>query len=271
MKRAGLVLILLGAVLAVAYAAVALTTFGISEKQVYSGGAAPEAAPIELSYNYITFTSGEIEYSIQASFDRDRLNPDNDPDVSAAIASAEKNISAALTERGYSVAESEDTDFVKATVIYASDLTELDFLLGYDGYDVGSSSATVEKGFWRQDYIIPLSFPFDGDEDSVLTEITALASAVPGVTAEDIDTVYNYGSYYSTKTVESNAGYVYYLNYGSTGSYVHEFRVNLSEEPGDYYLIQHSPNSVSVYIILIVFAMVAGGTVIFVSGSRKRA
>ena len=36
-KRVGLVLIILGILIAAAYAVVALTTFGISEKQLYSG------------------------------------------------------------------------------------------------------------------------------------------------------------------------------------------------------------------------------------------
>ena len=71
--------------------------------------------------------------------------------------------------------------------------------------------------------------------------------------------------------MESNADYVYILNNGSDKSYIHEFRVNLSDEPGEYYLVQHSPNSVSAYIVLIVFALVAGGAVMLISGSRKRA
>ena len=60
-KRVGLVLIILGILIAAAYAVVALTTFGISEKQLYSGQPAPDYAPIELSYNNVTYTSGAIE------------------------------------------------------------------------------------------------------------------------------------------------------------------------------------------------------------------
>lgn len=269
-KRVGLVLIILGILIAAAYAVVALTSFGISEKQLYSGQPAPDYAPIELSYNNVTYTSGAIEYSVQASFDVDRLNPDNDPEKSTAITNAANAIRTAFEERGYIVSEGGGSEFIKGTIISAGDLTELDIIMGNDGYDVGTSSAKVERGFWNQDYIIPVPFPFDGAEDSVLTAMTAAVSAIPGVSASDVDTVYNYGSYYSTKTIESNADYVYYLNNGTTGSYVHEFRVNLSEEPGDYYLVQHAPNTVSAYLILIVFALVACGTVLFVSGSRKR-
>lgn len=260
-----------GVVVAAVYAVIALTTFGIGERQLYDGGSAPDYAPIELSYNYITYTSGAVEYSVQASFDTERLNPDSDVDTAAAIADTVQKIRSAFEARGYAIGSGSNSEFVTATILYASDLTELDIMLGNDGYATSSSSAVVEREFWRQDYVIPLSYPFDGDEDSVLTEITALAMQIPGVTIEDVDTVYNFGSYYSTKTLESNADYVYILNNGSDKSYIHEFRVNLSDEPGEYYLVQHSPNSVSAYIVLIVLALVAGGAVMLISGSRKRA
>lgn len=270
-KRLGVVLMALGAVLAAVYAVVAVCTFKTTEKEVFVAGTpAPEHAPIEISYNYVTYTSGAIEYTVQASFDEEVLNPEGDAERAAAIKKSVSDIRAAFEERGYSVGAGSGDYFVTATILSASGLTELDIMLGNDGYMTGSSSIKPERSFWQTVYTVPLSFPFDGAEDSVLTIVTAIARTTPGVATEDIDLVYNYGSYYSTKSVQSNADYVYYLNYGNYGSYIHEFRVNLSEEPKEYYLVQYNPNATSAYIVLIAFALVAGGAVIFFLGSRKQ-
>ena len=268
-KIAGIVLIVLAAVVALVYGIVAAVTFGRGDYGVYSGAPAPEARPAELAYNTLRYASGAYKYSVQVYVDIDRMTEGMSLQDKARLEITASDAVRAAEEHmrglGARIENDDDPYYFSAVTMEFSSATAMDIALGNDGYDVYTSSAEIYRGFWYMDYVSALSDPF-ATEGTYLSEVTDILTEALG--AENIDLIYNYGSAYGTRTIETNAGYVYLFRDGADmdETYVHEFRRGADEEGKEMTVVQHSPNTVSFYLTIIDAVLLTTGIVFVAVG-----
>lgn len=272
LKIAGAALIGAAVIICIVYGIVAGVTFGREDYGLYSGADAPEARAAELTYNALRYTSGAYKYCVQAYVDIGKLTEGLSPeekaeketDIKGAVAAAEQ----IMKKFGARIENDKDPYYFSAVTAEFASATDMDLALGNDGYEVYTSSAEVYNGFWYSDYVITVSDPFASESGYLREAKNVLADAVG---AENLDLVYNYGSAYGTNTVESNADYVYKYKETSAGreSYVHEFRRGADEAAKAQVLVQHSPNTVSWYLLIIVGVLLLSGTVLLITGALR--
>lgn len=274
LKVVGIVLLVAAVVLAAVYGIVAAVTFGREDYGLYSGGPAPEARPVELAYNAIRYTSGAYKYGVQVYADIERLTEGMSPEerseveiaVKDAVAAAEK----VMRDLGAHVEQDSDPYYFSATTMTFSSATDMDIALGADGYEVYEFSGKIYNGFWYSDYVSESVDPFQS-EDSYLADVEA--ALLTAVDESMLDLIYNYGSPYGLRTIESNAGYVYKYSEKNSGleTYIHEFRRGASEDAINVVLVQHSPNTVSWYLVIIDAVLLIAGTVLLITGIKRGA
>ena len=243
--KAGIVLLVIAAIIVIVYGSVAIATFSRADVKVYDGGK-PSASPVEIIYNSLMFTDGSYRYGIQVYVDADSVTAG----VSSAVAEAQikeavsrklKAISDRFTEAGMRVDYDEEGFFVNAVLAEYSGAEEMSIANGETGYDVGTSSGTVYNGFFFSDYVVSYRTAF-----------------------------FNYGTAYSTKLIESDADYVYlFKSPDGKQSYVHEFRMSVGEREREITLVQHSPNTASWYLIVITAALIVTGVTFVVVGIKR--
>ena len=110
----------------------------------------------------------------------------------------------------------------------------------------------------------------DAEADNYLNYVYGELTADGLISSSDIDFVFNYGTAYSTKLIESDADYVYvFKSPDGKQSYVHEFRMSVDERAREITLVQHSPNTASWYLIVITAALIVTGVTFVVVGIKR--
>ena len=273
--KAGVVLLAIAAIIVIVYGSVAIATFSRADVKVYDGGK-PTASPVEIIYNSLMFTDGSYRYGIQVYVDVDSVTAN----VSSAVAEAQieeavkaklKAVSDRFTEAGMRVDYDEEGFFVNAVLAEYSGAEEMSIANGETGYDVGTSSGTVYNGFFFSDYVVSYRTAFaDAEADNYLNYVYGELTADGLLPLSDIDFVFNYGTAYSTKLIESDADYVYvFKSPDGKQSYVQEFRMSVDERAREITLVQHSPNTASWYLIVITAALIVTGVTFVVVGVKR--
>lgn len=273
--KAGIILLVIAAIIVIVYGSVAIATFSRADVKVYDGGK-PSASPVEIIYNSLMFTDGSYRYGIQVYVDADSVTAG----VSSAVAEAQikeavsrklKAISDRFTEAGMRVDYDEEEFFVNAVLAEYSGAEEMSIANGETGYDVGTSSGTVYNGFFFSDYVVSYRTAFaDAEADNYLNYVYGELTADGLISSSDMDFVFNYGTAYSTKLIESDADYVYlFKSPDGKQSYVHEFRMSVGEREREITLVQHSPNTASWYLIVITAALIVTGVTFVVVGIKR--
>ena len=272
LKIAGIVLLIAAVIIATVYGIVAAVTFGREDYGLYSGNSAPEARPVEIAYNAIRYTSGAYKYGVQVYADIERLteglSPEERSEVEIKVKDAVSTAEKVMKDLGAHIEQDSDPYYFSATTMSFSSATEMDIALGNDGYEVYGFSGKIYNGFWYSDYVSETTDPF-ATSDGYLTDVKE--AMLTAVDASELDLIYNYGSPYGLRTIESNAGYVYKYTEKNSGpeTYIHEFRRGAKEDAIEIILVQHSPNTVSWYLVIIDAVLLITGAVMLITGVRR--
>ena len=273
--KAGIVLLVIAAIIVIVYGSVAIATFSRADVDVYDGGK-PAASSVEIIYNSLMYTDGSYRYGIQIYVDADTLTARvssavAEEQIRGAVSDRLKAIYDRFTEAGMRVDYDEEGFFVNAVLNEYSGAEEMSIANGETGYDVGTSSGKTYNGFFFSDYVVSYRTAFaDAEADNYLNYAYGELTADGLIAPSDTDLVFNYGTAYSTKLIESDADYVYlFKSPDGKQSYVHEFRMSPDERGREITLVQHTPNTASWYLIVITAALIVTGVTFTVIGVRR--
>lgn len=274
-KRVGVTLIVIALVVALAYAIICFTTF--EECPVETTKPSPVKENVykaELIYNSLVYNTGEYKYTIQAYINVDEIL--DDVTVTERIARIQQAKDAVLAikqdwqDRGYVIEDSDDF-YVSAVIAYYKNADQLALANGQSGYDVVKSDAVVYKGLLYNDMVSERTTVFKEREGTVLNVAENLLNEVNGISQGDVSLVFNYGTMYKTTTIGSDADQIYQLIDKETGVYtiVHEFRMNDGNRARVITLVQHTPNSYTWYLGVIVISLLIAGIIITIKGIKR--
>ncbi len=274
-KRIGITLIVIALVICIAYAIIGVTTFEEcpvettkpTEVKTYECKA-------EIVYNSLAYSSGEYEYSVQASVNVEKLTKKTTVTESMAITQQSKDAISAIKQdwesRGYKIKKSEDY-FVSAIIAYYKDYESLALANGQTGYDSVISDAPTYRGWFFSKTISERATVFKQEEGSVLNNAEEILNAIDGVSEGDVSLVFNYGSPYKTSTISSDADQIYKLNDAERFAFsiVHEFRMNDGNRGRVITLVQQNPNVYTWYLIPVVCSLLIAGVAILIASTKR--
>ena len=274
-KKIGISLIVIALVIAIVYAIIGFTTF--EQCDVETTAPAPLVEKVykaELIYNSLMYNTGAYEYSIQAYVNVELLT--EKATVTDAIARKQQakdaisSIKAKWVSRGYKIETQEDY-FVSAVIAYYDDAEQLALSNGETGYDVVTSDAKVYNNWLFNDVVSTRETVFKESEGTVLNEAEDILNGIDGMNSGDVSLVFNYGTMYKTTTIASDADHIYKLTDKETGIFtnVHEFRMNDGNRARVITLVQHTPNSYTWYLSVVVIALLIAGITLLLKGTKR--
>ncbi len=212
----------------------------------------------EMTYNNILTGSGSLIRSLQFYVDVNALA--NKTGKTVAITTAESNvvlqsIQASYEVRGYST-ELKDS-FLDITLEKYDSYTDYYIAYDIDGYEKNTSDNKSENnGLFIDTYIVGQTVFADMSSNGLQTQYTKLL-LIDGISANDVQFIYNYGTKYSTDLIKSNASKIYYFE--NHDAYIHKFTMDINNLDMEYTLIQHSANTVLWYVIILAIGLVLAG------------
>lgn len=273
--KVGVIMLAIAAIIVIVYGSVAGATFSRADVKVYESGK-PNVRPVEIIYNSLLFTNGNYKYGIQVYVDIEALiagvsSVTGATQIAEAVSARLKTVYDRFTSAGMKAEYDEEGYFIDAVLAEYADAEALSIANGETGYDVSSSSGTLYKGFFFSDYVVSYRTAFaDAEEDNYLNYVYDELTADNLIPPSDIDFVFNYGTAYSSELIESDADYVYKFKApDGRESYVHEFRMSVDERAREITLVQHSPNTVSWYLIVITAAIIVTGATFVAVGVKR--
>ena len=274
-KRIGVTLIVVALVICVAYGIIGLTTFEECPVETTTPtDVKTYECKAEIVYNSLAYSSGEYEYSIQASVNVEKLTKKSTVTESMAITQQSKDAISAIKQewenKGYTIKKSEDY-FVSATIAYYKNYESLALANGQTGYDSVASDALVYRGWLFTKTVSERTTVFKQEEGSVLNRAEEILNGIDGVSEGDVSLVFNYGSPYKVNTISSDADQIYKLNDAEKFAFsiVHEFRMNDGNRGRVITLVQQNPNVYTWYLIPIVCALLIAGCAVLVSSAKR--
>ena len=274
-KKVGITLIVVALVIGIAYGIIGFTTFEECPVQTTTPSPLVEKAyKAELIYNSLMYNTGAYEYSLQAYVNIEMLTEKATiTDGIARKQQAKDAISAIKADwesRGYKIEKTEDY-FVSAVIAYYEDAEQLALSNGETGYDTVVSNAKEYKGWLFNDVVNSTETVFAKNSNTVLSESESLLNGIDGINEGDVSLVFNYGTMYKTATISSDADQIYKRTDKDTGIYVnvHEFRMNDGNRARVISLVQHTPNSYTWYLGMVVISLLIAGITILVKGSKR--
>ena len=274
-KRIGVTLIVVALVICVAYGIIGLTTFEECPVETTTPtDVKTYECKAEIAYNSLAYSSGEYEYSIQASVNVEKLTKKSTVTESMAITQQSKDAISAIKQewenKGYTIKKSEDY-FVSATIAYYKNYESLALANGQTGYDSVASDALVYRGWLFTKTVSERTTVFKQEEGSVLNRAEEILNGIDGVSEGDVSLVFNYGSPYKVNTISSDADQIYKLNDAEKFAFsiVHEFRMNDGNRGRVITLVQQNPNVYTWYLIPIVCALLIAGCAVLVSSAKR--
>ncbi|MBQ8178456.1 MAG: hypothetical protein IJ033_04605 [Clostridia bacterium] len=274
-KKIGITLIVIALVVCIAYTIVCVTTFEDCPVETTKPSAVVEKEyKAELIYNSLMYNTGAYEYSVQAYVNIDHITKDVTLAERAARKQQSKNaissIKADFEKRGYKIEKDEDY-FVSATIAYYESYDELALANGETGYDYQKSTAKSYKGLLFNDVVSERTTVFEEREGTVLNVAEAYLNEIDGIAEGDVSLVFNYGTMYKTTTIASDADQIYKLTDEETGisTNIHEFRMTDGNRARVITLVQHTPNSYTWYLSVLVVSLLLAGIIILAKGAKR--
>lgn len=276
-KKIGITLIVVALTIAVAYSVVAAVTF-VGECPVETTTptvSKTEGRVAEVIYNSFMYTDGSYEYDVQvyvsSSLVTEGLTAEQAQAKKQAVTEAFDTIKRAFKNGGIAVKDLNGEFCISAVLATYDSATDRALASGETGYDVYASTADVYNGFWYSWYVNETETVFaDRDADNWLNFVADTLKTVGGISADDIDYVFNYGTKYSVNTIASDADSIYYYTNETDGvsAYVHEFRMTEETRTREITLVQHTPNVWSWYLMAIVVVLIMSGIAILSAGRK---
>lgn len=274
-KKIGISLIVVALVIAIVYAVIGFVTF--EKCGVETTTPAPLVEKVykaELIYNSLMYNTGAYEYSLQAYVNVELLT--EKATVTDAIARKQQakdaisSLKAKWVSRGYKIETQEDY-FVSAVIAYYDDAEQLALSNGETGYDVVTSDARVYNNWLFNEVVSTRETVFKEREGTILNEAEDVLNGIDGVNEGDVSLVFNYGTMYKTTTIASDADQIYKLTDTETGIFtnVHEFRMNDGNRTRVITLVQHTPNSYTWYLSVVVIALLIAGITVLIKGTKR--
>ncbi len=274
-KRIGITLIVIALVICISYAIICITTFEECPIETTKPSSIVEKEyKAELIYNSLMYNTGAYEYSIQAYVNVDMITEGVSIAERAARKQQSKDAISSIKEdfekRGYKIEKSEDY-FVSATIAYYESYDELAFSSGETGYDYHKSTAKSYNGLLYNDIVSERTTVFAESEGTVLNYAEKLLNEIDGIFDGDVSLVFNYGTMYKTTAIASDADQIYKLTDEETGisTNIHEFRMTDGNRARVITLVQHTPNSYTWYLSVLVVSLLLAGIIILAKGIKR--
>lgn len=274
-KKIGITLIVIALVICIAYAIICVTTFEECPVATTKPSSIVEKEyKAELIYNSLMYNTGAYEYSIQAYVNIDMITEGEALTDRAARKQQSKDaisqIKADFESRGYQIDVSEDY-FVSAIIASYESYDELALSSGETGYDMPSSTAKTYKGLFYNDIVSERTTAFESEEGTVLNKAEDYLNEIDGIAKGDVSLVFNYGTMYKTSTIASDADQIYKLTDDETGisTNIHEFRMTDGNRARVITLVQHTPNSYTWYLSVVVITLLLAGIIIIIKGAKR--
>lgn len=276
MKKLAVALLVIALVITASYAIIAVVTFEKSPVELTEAGLPNEKTQYkaELIYNGLAYSDGSYEYSVQAYVNLDEVAKGATPAEQAARKASAKNAIAQIKDRwaqnGYEIVETRD-DFVYAIIVTYDDADEMSLANGETGYMIYQSSGTAYKGLFYTDTVVVRDTAFKATEGTVLNSAEGYLNEIDGMGANEVSLVFNYGTPYKPETIGSDADAIFLYSDEETYKqcYIHEYRLTNATRGKQITLVQHNPNSITWYLIVIVGAMVISGVVLLTAGGKR--
>ncbi len=274
-KKIGITLIVIALVICIAYAIICVTTFEECPVATTKPSSIVEKEyKAELIYNSLMYNTGAYEYSIQAYVNIDMITEGETLTDRAARKQQSKDaigqIKADFESRGYQIDVSEDY-FVSAIIASYESYDELALSNDETGYDMPSSTAKTYKGLFYNDIVSERTTAFESEEGTVLNKAEDYLNEIDGIAKGDVSLVFNYGTMYKTSTIASDADQIYKLTDDETGisTNIHEFRMTDGNRARVITLVQHTPNSYTWYLSVVVITLLLAGIIILIKGAKR--
>ncbi|MFA5450261.1 MAG: hypothetical protein WC292_07495 [Clostridia bacterium] len=258
--------------------------FGVAAGIVpFDSGAAhaENSYKIEVTYNDFLLSGGDILRNFTFWVDQERVNSGLSVAMQAIVNSqileAFSNIEDDFEDAGYLVSYTENSGFLEVSLEYYESYTEQYAALGIDGYEKPSSSAQTEKGFFFNTSQINRDTIYknlkegaysEGSPLGLLDAATQKLFSIHNIEESDILYIYNYGTKYSTRLINSDADSIY--THEKLGITIHKFAMDNSEMLREITLTQTSPNAPVWYALVFGATAVVAAVIVGVAVYRVK-
>lgn len=226
----------------------------------------------EITFNNLNLPDGSVVRALQVYVDKEKLiqgltgfeRDIRTISVDAVLGALQTEFS----EKGYQ-ATYED-GFLEITLQKYDSLTDLYLSDGRTGYENGGREVALDWGFWYNTYSYSDLTVFSDIKDTIIESIALEVENIEGINPEDIAFIYNYGTHYSKRTIDSDADKIYYFN--KLGIQVHKFVMDETTLNREYTIYQHAPNVVTWYLLaMLIVAIPAAAFTLYAYKKKKEA
>lgn len=226
----------------------------------------------EITFNNLNLPDGSVIRALQVYVDIPKLCEGLEGiqyearklDVDAKLDS----LKTALQAKNYTVGY--EAGFLDITLEDFDSITDLYIANGKNGYENEQDETPVDWGVWYNTYTYRDTTIFSTAQGTLIEEIALVVDSIAGIAPSDIAFIYNYGTPYAERTIESDADKVY--RYTKLDINIHKFVMDETTLDREYTIYQHAPNVVSWYLLAIVaVAIPAAAFTVYAYKKKKEA
>lgn len=223
----------------------------------------------EITFNNLNLTDGSVIRALQVYIDTAALTKDvSSTEKELRLWDVESSLSflaEQYKERGFT-AKYED-GFLDITLEKFDSFTDLYIASGRDGYEESDGIRGLEWGFWYNKYTFSDKTIFSQMENTIIQQITNQVADIRGIDEEDIAYIFNYGTLYSKRTLDSDADNIYY--YSKYAINIHKFVMDKDSLDREFTIYQYSPNVITWYCLAIIITAIPAAAYIVYAYKKK--